>query len=102
MSEHDPRRERFGEAWPPVGLTPLDIRPDIAAHPWDDVDPKALAHGTLVRVGLLRHGTTEGRASVALMVKLDDGRTVIAETTWRLFHTAARALAASPVAAEEV
>lgn len=100
MSEN--LRERFGEPWPPIPMTPLDVRPDIEQNPWTDVEPKALLHGQIERIGLLRHGTTGGRASVALLIRMDDGRAVIGETTWRLFHAAARALAASPVAQEEV
>lgn len=80
----------------------LDLRIDLEQTPWTDLRPATLLHGGLTGIGLLRHGTSEGRASVALRIRLDDGRTVIAETTWRLFHTAARALAVSPVIAEEV
>ena len=92
---------RFGEPWPPIAGTPLDVRPDVAQSPYTELDPKDLLHGQLVSIGLLRNGTTEGRASVALVVRLDDGRMVMAETTWRLFNTAARALAVSPTIAEE-
>jgi len=92
---------RFGEPWPPIAGTPLDVRPDVAQAPYTELDPEATLHGQLVSIGLLRNGTTEGRASVALVARLDDGRYVIAETTWRLFNTASRALAASPAVAEE-
>lgn len=92
---------RFGEPWPPIAATPLDVRTDIERAPYTELDPKATLHGQLVSIGLLRNGTTKGRASVALVVRLDDGRHVIAETTWRLFNTAAQALAASPTIAEE-
>lgn len=98
----DPLRDRFGDPWPPVPGTPLDVRLDMDRAPWTHIDPKAVAHGRVESVGLLRHGTAEGRASVALLIRLDDGRHVVAETTFRLAHTAARALAASPVVAEEV
>lgn len=98
----NPYEERFGAPWPGIPGTPLDIRPDMEVAPWDDVDPKSLLHGQIERVGLLRHGTSQGRASVALLIRLDDGRVVVGETTWRLFNTAARALAVSPAAAEEV
>lgn len=86
----------------PLGGTPLNIRPDMEQAPWTHVDPGTVLTGQLVSIGLLRHGTREGRASVALLVELADGRHVVAETTFRLFNTAARALAASPVAAEEI
>lgn len=86
----------------PGGFTRLDVRPDMEANPWTDLNPGEVRHGYIERVGLLRAGTVQGRASVALVARLDDGQLVVVETTWRLFHTAARALAASPIAAEEV
>lgn len=85
----------------PPEMTSLDVRPDMDRAPWTDIDRDGLLAGQLERVGLLRHGTTQGRASVALLGRLDDGRVVVLETTWRLLHAAVRALAASPVAAEE-
>jgi hypothetical protein len=67
------------------------------------VDRARLAgQGQLTDIGLLRHGTGGGRASVSMLVTLPDGTQVFAETTWRLLKTAVRALAASPIAAEEV
>lgn len=83
-------------------MTEVQITPDVERAPWTDLAADQLLTGVWERVGLLRHGTTEGRASVAMVVRLPDGRPVIVETTWRLFWTTARALAASPVAAEEV
>lgn len=77
----------------------LTITPDIERAPWTDIE--APSRGTLERIGLLRNGTVEGRATVALVIRLDDGTAVIVETTWRLFNTSARALAVSPVAQEE-
>lgn len=83
----------------PLG-TPIAINPDIDRDPWTDLD-RDTPHGHLDRIGLLRHGTTGGRASVGLVIRLDDGTHVIAETTWRLLQTAVRALAAGPVGREE-
>ena len=80
--------------------TPLEICADLAAYPWSDL-PSDPLHGMVERIGLLPDGTSTGRASIALTVRLDDGRTVVAETTWRLFNVAARALAASPIATAE-
>lgn len=93
---------RFGAPWPTIGGSSIDVRPDMDQAPWTDLPRKDILHGQVERAGLLRHGTSDGRASVALVVRLDDGRPVVAETTWRLFNTAARALAASPAAREEV
>lgn len=101
MSDHHSLYERFSEPWSAISATPLDVRTDMEQAPWVDVQPKNILHGRIERIGLLRHGTSHGRASIAILIRLDDGRAVIGETTWRLFDTAAKALAASPVAAEE-
>lgn len=91
----------------PLG-TPLSITPDIDAAPWSDLSPELMPlnidgePATIRRVGLLRHGTTEGRAVVLVDLVLPDGTTVIAQTTWRLWLTATRALEAGPVGSEEV
>ena len=47
-------RARFGEPWPPIAGTALDIRPDMEAAPWTDLDPKSVLHGQVERIGLLR------------------------------------------------
>lgn len=82
--------------------TPLQINIlDDDAGCWDDIDPARVTEGTLERVAFIRNGTAQGRATVMVLIRLPDGSTVAGETTWRLFNTAARALAASPAAAEE-
>lgn len=82
-------------------MTPLSITLDVERNPWTDIPPKG-PNGMLTRVGLLRHGTEGGKASVGLVVELEDGTKVIAQTTWALFRTAYAAMAASPIVAEEV
>lgn len=81
-------------------MTPLSITLDVERHPWNDLRPGG--DGALVRVGLLRNGTVNGRATVAVVVELPDGSHVIGQTTWTLLRTAYAALAASPIVAEEV
>ena len=81
--------------------TPLEVSADLDRAPWSDLGARTVTHGMVQRIGLLPNGTQNGRASVALVIRTDDGRIVVAETTWRLFNVAARALAASPVAAAE-
>ncbi|MDX3109690.1 hypothetical protein [Nonomuraea angiospora] len=78
-------------------MIPLDIRPNLELNPWDDVS-RETAVGRLERVGLLPNGTSQGRPVFALLVRLEDGSTVVVQTTWALMSTAVRALAASPVA----
>lgn len=81
-------------------MTPLQITLDVGRDPWTDLKPGG--DGALVRLGLLRNGTVNGRATVALVVELPDGSHVIGQTTWALLRTAYAAMAASPVVAEEV
>lgn len=83
-------------------MTPLSIVMDLDANPWTDLQSADPEVGELTRIGLLRHGTTEGRATVGLVVTLPDGSNVLAQTTWRLLFTAVHAMAAGPVGREEV
>jgi len=87
-------------------MIPLSVIPDIdqaGGLPHVERDKLITETSAAVRsIGLLRHGTSEGRASVGLLIELPDGRQVIAETSWRLLSTAVRAMAAGPVGSEEV
>lgn len=83
-------------------MIPLNITPDLDANPWTDLQSDNPGVGTVTRVGLLRHGTIQGRATVGVVVTMPDGSRVLAQTTWRLWQTATRALAAGPVGSEEI
>lgn len=74
------------------GFTSLDIRldGDGAFADWRE----DCQGGRVVRVAALTGGTSGGNLSVALGIIADDGSQVIAETTWRLLHTAVRAIEA--------
>lgn len=65
---------------------------------WPDLEKKRVIHlgndAKPIGVALLAGGTESGRPSVALRLDLPDGSVVIAETTARLFCTAARAMLA--------
>jgi hypothetical protein len=87
--------------WPLVTGHALDVRPDLSADPWRDLNADDLRRGELTRVALLPEGTTDACASVALLAVLDDGTQVVIETTWRLLRTAVRAIAASPAGQRE-
>lgn len=86
---------------PGIPGTPIQITPDVERAPWTDLS-RDTPHGRVARIGLLRHGTTDGRASAAVVIDMDDGTRVVAETTWRLLHVAVKSLAAGPVGIEEV
>lgn len=87
-------------------MIPIQITFDVEAAPWTDLTDYIVNRSgepiLLERIGLLRHGTVEGRATVALVFRLPGGTVAIAETSWCNFRLAAAALAASPVAAEEI
>jgi len=82
-------------------MTSLEVFADAEQQFNLDFD-KLVGQGTVTGIGLLRHGTAGGKASVSLVITLRDGKQVHAETTWALFRLAYRALAASPIAKEEV
>lgn len=74
------------------GFTPLEIQMD-GDNCWPDLADREWEAARLVSVAVLPHGTSEGRPSVTLRVETEDGRVMLAQTTLRLFETAARAFA---------
>jgi len=82
-------------------MIPLSITTNLDLNPWTDLTIDEITPGTIERVGVLPNGTEQGRACVELLIRLPDGRVVVAETTLRLFNLAARAIAATPVAQME-
>jgi len=90
-------------------VTHIVVTPNLEIDPWHDLDPTTFLgydptvgqSARITRVGMVPNGTTQGRATVALVITLPDGRTVLAETTWRLFQGIALALASTPVALME-
>jgi hypothetical protein len=83
-------------------MIPLNITLDLDRQPWTDLQSAEPEVGMLTRIGLLRHGTMGGKATVGLVVTLPDGQQVLAQTTWALLRTAFAAMNASPIVAEEV
>ena len=81
----------------------LGVTTNLELDPWRDLSPAKMPlnpgglSAGITRVGVMPNGTDSGRATVMLEVSLPDGRIVIAETTLRLFLTAAAAVAACPV-----
>jgi hypothetical protein len=61
----------------------------------NDVSPDNVIHiASPITVGALAHGMESGAPSVAFIFKLPDGRTVLAETSMKLFQMAAEGFAA--------
>lgn len=79
----------------------ITITLDLDANPWVDLQSEDPVVGELSRIGLLRSGTAEGRATVGLVVTLPDGTDMLAHTTWRALFVAVHALAASPIGREQ-
>lgn len=65
---------------------------------WPDVDQSKVIHlgngSPAIQVAVLEMGMDSGRPSIAMRLDLPDGRTVVAETSARLFCSAARAIMA--------
>lgn len=68
-------------------MTMLSIKLDGDAC-WPDLLGKPIIAGRIVGVARLPMGTSGGRSSVTFRIELEDGRTVLAETTWRLMEGA--------------
>ena len=73
-------------------MTPLTVTMDIDETPWRDLDGSA--NGVLQRICGIPRGTAHGNAAIGMAIQLESGEWVIAQTTLRLFLTAARALRA--------
>lgn len=83
-------------------MTELHISVDAEQYPLGINKQLLAAQGTLTDIGLLRHGTDGGAATIGMVITLPSGKQVFAETTWKLFKTAYLAMEASPIVAEEI
>lgn len=73
-------------------MIPLRVIMDADAA-WPDLADKPVIHldeTALLQVGVLSGGMVSGRPSIAIRFDLPDGRVVIAETSARLFVSAAK------------
>lgn len=75
--------------------TGLDVTTRIMDGEWAQYLPDPIRHGAITRVGNLPGGTSGGAPAFELIARLDDGSTVVVETTWRLMRTAMLALDAA-------
>ena len=53
-----------------------------------------IGNGGSIGLAVLSGGMTSGKPSIMLRIDLPDGRTVMAETSWRLLRTACDAISA--------
>jgi len=58
---------------------------------WPDMRGTEWLKGQITSIARLKEGTQQGNSSIAVRIKLEDGREVIAETTYKLFAGAALA-----------
>lgn len=76
-----------------VLFVPTDAKPA-----WPELEREPVIHlandAPALRVAVIEAGMQTGLPSIALRIDLPDGKTVIAETSARLFCTAARAIMA--------
>lgn len=82
-------------------MIPLSITTNLDIDPWTDLQGKLSTGGQIERIGVLPNGTESERACVEFLIRTDDGRLLVAETTLRLFRVAAAAVLATPVAQME-
>lgn len=72
-----------------------DIRVVVHDHddppPFPDLAASQIIDGEATRAAVLRGGTAKGRASVAILADLPDGRVIVIQTTARLLHMLAAA-----------
>ena len=76
----------------PFGMTPLTVDLEIEDGAWLPYVSGTLCHGYIKRVGNLPNATQNGLPAFQLMATLDDGSTVVIETTWALMRGALTAL----------
>lgn len=73
----------------------LTITPDIERAPWSDLrEVLAPGMGKITRIGRLPRGCQSGAATVSICIRMPDGKQFVAETTMKLFLSAARAMKA--------
>lgn len=82
----------------------IDIRPDLSQSPLPQIaaahEAGRLLTGDITGVGIMPEGMSSGRASIALTIDTGD-TVVVGQTSLQMFLSAARILAASPLAVME-
>lgn len=74
-------------------MIPLDVTLNIDDKPWTDC--KDVALGTIIRIGRLPKGTVSGKSTVTVLIKMDDGKQFMAQTTLALLVASTAALKSS-------
>lgn len=74
--------------------TVLSVDMTIEDGAWREYAGDKPLHGVLTRIGVLPGGMKSGAPSAALLAYLDDGRSVVIETSWKNLALAAVALIA--------
>jgi hypothetical protein len=61
---------------------------------WPDLAQKVVTEATQISLAMLDGGMSSGKPSITIRIDLPNGRVVLAQTSARLFCTAARAVMA--------
>jgi hypothetical protein len=65
---------------------------NLDTDPWSDLKDNASPDMAMIgRIGVLPHGMTSGNAAVCVAIQTADGKTIIAQTSWKLLNAAVKA-----------
>lgn len=79
-------------------MNAVDVRRDLSRDPWTDLRGGSYRYGEITRVGLSMPDDDIERATVAVVVSLDDGSVAIAECSLWIARQACDALRSSRIA----
>lgn len=79
----------------------IDVRADMDESPWDHLRGGDYTEGVVTHAGLLRNGTVEGRAVLAMLVRLRAGGQVVVQIPLALARSAAAFLSGTEIAVED-
>lgn len=72
-------------------MTPLDVKLD-GDNCWPELQESGFVPAQIIGIARLPVATSGGRSAVVVRIQLEDGRTVLAQTTLRLMSTAMKAI----------
>jgi hypothetical protein len=81
-------------------MTTLDLHMN-GDNCWPDLSDGNYLTGKIASIALLHDATIDGNPTVTIRIEIADGGTVLAETTYRIFESAAAALRGAVARAAE-
>jgi hypothetical protein len=73
-------------------MIPLQITLNVEETPWGDLASECPQLGKIERIGRLPRGTTSGKSTVTVVIRMPDGTRHMAETTLALLDGAMQAM----------